>query len=382
MKSKKEILVSAHYFLPTKNAGGPPKSIANLIDAMKEKLEFKVMCCDHEFRRPAEKFKSIRLGKWTEFDGYKVIYLTDSFISTIKLIFESFDRTSNIIYFNSFFDIKYTIFPIFFTGFFSNKKIVLAPRGEFSLRALMIKQRKKNFYLTFFRICRFHKRVEWHASSLKEKLDLKNYWGSSIAVTLLPNFPNSNLPQLQVTTNKVSGKLRMVYLARIAKIKNLLSILKALHSIDSSIIDFDIFGPLEDLQYWKDCEAVISTLPRNIQVTFRGPIESSDVLKIIAGYDLYVLLTQGENFGHTIYEALSASVPVLISDQTPWRQLQDKNAGWDLPLGYEDDIVSALEVAVSWDASEIKDFKKGAYQLACNFANDSNRKETALDLFT
>ena len=86
MKSKKEILVSAHYFLPSKNAGGPPQSLANLIDAMNEQLKFKVMCCDHEFRRPAEKIKSVRLGEWTEFDGRKVIYLEGGWRSVIKLI--------------------------------------------------------------------------------------------------------------------------------------------------------------------------------------------------------------------------------------------------------------------------------------------------------
>ena len=46
MKPNSEILVYTHYFLPANNAGGPPKSLANLIDATKDKLKFKVMCCD------------------------------------------------------------------------------------------------------------------------------------------------------------------------------------------------------------------------------------------------------------------------------------------------------------------------------------------------
>ena len=186
---------------------------------------------------------------------------------------------------------------------------------------------------------------------------------------------------MQSTTNKVSGKLRLVYLARIAKIKNLLSILKALQSIDGSLIDFDIYGPVEDLSYWKDCEKLINGLPSNIKVIYRGPIESSEVVKIIALYDLYILLTEGENFGYSIYEALSVSVPVLISDQTPWRQLQDKNAGWDVPLSDQQGVVRALEAAVSLNARQLKDYKKGAYQLACKYLNESKHKETALELF-
>jgi len=382
MKSKEEILISAHYFLPAKKAGGPPKSIANLIDAMNEQLKFKVMCCDHEFKIPAEKFKDIRLEEWTEFDGRKVIYLADGWRSVIKLIYEAFDTTSKIIYFNSFFDFKFTILPIFSIGLFSTKKIILAPRGEFSIGALKIKPRKKDFYLKIFSFFRFHKRVEWHASSLKEKTDLERYWGSSISITLLPNFPDAELPPLQTKTDKVPGKLRLVYLARIAKIKNLLSLLQTLQFIKDDIIDLDIFGPIEDVSYWKDCQLAINTLPRNITVTFRGPVENKEVLKTIASYDLYVLLTEGENFGHTIYEALSASVPILISDQTPWRGLQNKNAGWDLSLSNKKELLRVIEVAASLDSNQIKELKKGAYQLACDYVNDSSRNETALNLFT
>ncbi len=382
MKSKTEILIYAHYFLPAKNAGGPPKSLANLIKAMKGQVNFKIMCCDHEFKKPNERFNNVSLGEWTEFDECKVIYLRNSIFSTLKLIFQCFDKVSSIIYFNSFFDIKYTIIPIFFSGFFSKKKIVLAPRGEFSPSALIIKQRKKKFYLNIFYVFGLHKRIVWHASSLKEKSDLETYWGSNIDVTFLPSFPDENLPQLQVSTDKVPGKLRMIYLARIAKIKNLLSVLQILNCMKDSIIDFDIYGPIEDLSYWKDCEEIITSLPEDIQVTFRGSVEDYEVLKTIANYDLYILLTEGENFGHTIFEALSASVPVLISDQTPWRQLQDKTAGWDLPLSSNEKIVNALEEVISWNADEIKDFKRGAHKLAHNFINDLSRKEIALKLFT
>ena len=165
-------------------------------------------------------------------------------------------------------------------------------------------------------------------------------------------------------------------------IKNLLGLLQALKSIETSMIDLDIFGPVEDISYWSDCEAVIDILPRNISVNFRGAVESSKVLKTIAKYDLYVLLTEGENFGHTIYEALSASVPILISDQTPWRQLQSKSAGWDLPLSDNKGLICALEEAVSWNSSQIKEQKIGAYDLACDYLNNSNRIKTARNLFT
>ena len=48
-----------------------------------------------------------------------------------------------------------------------------------------------------------------------------------------------------------------------------------------------------------------------------------------------------ENFSYTVLESFQAGIPVLISDQTPWRGLEAKGIGWDLPL----------HVPVDWDAA-------------------------------
>ena len=381
MKSNNEILIYAHYFLPAKNAGGPPKSLANLIDVTKDQFKFKVICCNHEFKKPAEKFPGIKTGKWIEIECRKVMYLADGWRSLVKLIFEGFRRSSRVIYFNSFFDITYTIIPLFTLAFFSSKKIIIAPRGEFSLGALSIKTRKKQFYLSLFRIFRLQKRVVWHATSVKEQADLECFWGHKVEIILLPNFPDSKLPPPQTKASKVPRKLRLIYLARIAKIKNLLGLLNALKHVKGHEIVLDIFGPIEDKVYWKDCTEAIDDLPQNITTCYQGVADGADVINIISRYDLYVLLTSGENFGHTIFQALSASVPVLISDQTPWRQLREKKAGWDLPISNIEGFTRAIEIAASWDNSQIKEQKTGAYNVAYDYASDRTRIQTAQKLF-
>ena len=52
----------------------------------------------------------------------------------------------------------------------------------------------------------------------------------------------------------------------------------------------------------------------------------------LAKNDLFFFPAHGENYGHVIAEAMAAGCPVLISDQTAWRNLEEKGAGWDLPL--------------------------------------------------
>ena len=44
--------------------------------------------------------------------------------------------------------------------------------------------------------------------------------------------------------------------------------------------------------------------------------------KYFGNNDFLILPTKGENFGHVIAESLSASLPVIISQNTPWRNLQ------------------------------------------------------------
>jgi glycosyltransferase involved in cell wall biosynthesis len=56
--------------------------------------------------------------------------------------------------------------------------------------------------------------------------------------------------------------------------------------------------------------------------------------------------TLGENYGHVICEALNAGCPVLISNQTPWRNLQEKGVGWDFPLEEEERFTATLQQCV------------------------------------
>ena len=52
--------------------------------------------------------------------------------------------------------------------------------------------------------------------------------------------------------------------------------------------------------------------------SYRGELAPEAVRSTFARYDMFVFPTQGENFGHVIAESLSASCPVICSDETPW----------------------------------------------------------------
>lgn len=76
-------------------------------------------------------------------------------------------------------------------------------------------------------------------------------------------------------------------------------------------------------------------------------------------HDLLLMPTLGENFGHVIPEALISGCPVLISDRTPWRELESKKAGWDIPLSRLEKFHSVLQQCVLMDNKAYKDWSRG-----------------------
>ena len=50
-----------------------------------------------------------------------------------------------------------------------------------------------------------------------------------------------------------------------------------------------------------------------------------------AAANLFLLPSHNENFGMVIAEALAAGVPALVTDGTPWQDLNNQGAGWCVP---------------------------------------------------
>jgi glycosyltransferase involved in cell wall biosynthesis len=67
--------------------------------------------------------------------------------------------------------------------------------------------------------------------------------------------------------------------------------------------------------------------------------------------ELYVLPTSSENFGLTVGESLASGVPVLVSDQAPWSELNDLNCGRCVPL---DEFRATLESLLRCTTDELQ----------------------------
>jgi len=287
---------------------------------------------------------------WAELDGVKVLYLEGG-ITRVTLTKILKQVNPDFYYINSFFDFEFSIRPIIFlrlTGV-AAERIILAPRGEFSLGALALKSLKKRAFVALTHAFGLYRRVVWHASTSHEADDIRRVMGKAqVRVALDIACPP---PALAIQPRQAGTPLRLVFLSRISPMKNLLGAIQTLQRVPCPVV-VDVYGPAEDAAYWSSCQQAARQLPAHVQFNYCGVLSPAQVPETIARYDLFFLPTLGENFGHVIAEALGCGLPVLIADTTPWRDLQEKQLGWDIPLDQPDKFVAAIEFCCHMPAAD------------------------------
>ncbi|WP_419308080.1 glycosyltransferase family 4 protein [Chromohalobacter israelensis] len=347
------VLIFLNYYLPGYKGGGPIKTIANLVSTTSDTAEYCIVTKDRDLgsKRP---YPDIVSNSWVDQGNASVFYCSSGFFGFIRgwmqLIFGDYD----IIYLNSFFSPFFSFVPLLLATV-KNYKVVLGPRGEFSSGALSFKSKKKAVFIRFFKFLKLQKRIVFQASSEFEANDIRNIFGEDVDIFLAGDI--GRLEKSVSIAEKSNGSISLVFVSRVSPMKNLDFALESLKKVMGRV-DFDIYGPLEDLAYWQRCLDIISSLPDNIKAEYRGELHPSEVLPVISQYDLFFLPTKGENYGHVIAEALCAGLPVIISDQTPWRDLEALGVGWDLPLGSDARFADVIEEALSMTTEEYAAFRE------------------------
>lgn len=379
-----KVLILTPYFKPGYKAGGPIRSISNLIDFMSDKVQFDILTPDHDLGE-TKKYDGIKSGTWIERRGFKVRYIASgTFIKEFKKVLRSSNGGYEAIYMNSFFHPKYSILAFLLNKFSHYKinRVVIAPRGEFSESALRMGKFKKRIYLFFFKSLGFHKSTVWQASTDLERRDIQRVLGSQIRTYIAENVPTiiNDRPNRRL---KNEGELSIVFMSRIAPMKNLkgaIEVLSQAGDLEGKIL-FDIYGPQEDTAYWDDCVYDLEQLPSNIEWRYVGLVSPEKVSEILSGYHLFFLPTLGENYGHAIVESLSSGTPVLISNRTPWLNLAESKIGWDVPLDCLNCFIEKIEIMLNMDDHEFQKMSSAARSKAESLYNDFSLSESYIKLF-
>ena len=354
--NRRVILTTVRYYLPGFKSGGPIRTIANMVDRLGDEFQFRIITADRDALDDVPYANAI-LGAWNSLGKARVYYIPERIRSARLLIRLIKETPHDLLYLNSFFNPVFTWVPLVARsmGLIPKRPVVIAPRGEFSPGALALKPWKKVVFQKISQQLGIYDGLLWQASSPCESADIRRVMGSSAGrIAIAPNVspaPSAFTPEPKKPALQTSDALRIVFLSRIDPMKNLRGALEILTRANHKVI-FHIYGPIEGPNYWRECRSVMAGLPPRVRVEYKGAVPHERVHEILAQYDLFFLPTFGENFGHVILEAWLSGCPVLLSDQTPWRDLASKGIGWDLPLSEPNRFLDAIETMARMGQAE------------------------------
>ena len=374
------VVVTAGTFLPATKGGGHIRSIAALAHHLGHKLDLFIICRDRDAgdRTP---FAGVPTCQWTDLGNAHVMYIPPSGFTLrfYRRILEEINP--EVLYLNTPFSIRESILPALAACLrFHAIPIVMAPRGGLDPGALSIKRAKKLAFLRILRLSRLPRRMTWQASTELEAAHIVDRLGN-VKVLIASNLPMAASTVDVGAIGKVPGQLRVLFLSRISVKKNLPYLLDRVASLRGHI-ELTIAGPIEERSLWDECQRRIASLPANVRVMYAGALGHEEIPAVLAAHHVFALPTLGENFGHAIVEALSAGCPVIISDQTPWRQIDDLGAGWTIPLDDEDAWESALQACCDMDDVQLKRMRERATSAIDQLLDLDGMKEANLTLFS
>jgi glycosyltransferase involved in cell wall biosynthesis len=378
-----QVLVFIDWYTPGYKAGGPVRSIVNMVAHLHDEIDFHIVCSDTEYTED-QPYAGIIADQWTEgVFGERVFYVSSN--SHRKehwkalLTQENWDH----VYVNGMYSPWYSAAPLWFAREVKVSKIV-APRGMLAPGPMAHSTLKKRLFLTVMKLGGAYRAVRFHVTNEGEAGQVRQLIGSKANTFSVPNLPKrvrySDVPE----RTKEKGQLELISVARIAVEKNTLLAIKSLVHVKGKV-RFHLYGPVYGDGYWAECQNAIESLPDNIQVLAHGPVAPDQTEEELLKAHVLFMPSTGENFGHSMLEALSSGLPLLISDRTPWRNLEDKRAGWDIPIDdpglAQREFGKKLQLLVDMDQDQYNLWNAGAFKYGCKQLESEEKKQKYLELF-
>ncbi|MEO9004880.1 MAG: glycosyltransferase [Ginsengibacter sp.] len=350
-----KIFITIPWFLPAFRAGGPIQSVANLVKEYHEGVEYYIFCGDTDLN--GAELEDIETDKWIKYNDHTHVWYAGPQKISDTLVKQVEERKPDVLFIIGMFSWHFNIVPLMFC---KGVRKILSTRGMLLPGALSQKKWKKKTYLRLFKLLEYHYKVAFHATDKNEANYIRTYFGHA-NVFVAGNFSNK-IPILPLVP-KVPGKLILLTIALISPMKNILKVLEGLFSIKDEI-EYHIFGPIKDEEYWDRCKEKINVLPTNIKVVYHREIEPQRVKEALLEAHVFILPSKSENFGHSIYEALSAGRPVITSNHTPWNALSEAKAGKNISIDGITELVDTIHFFAQMDHDTLQAWSRGAHDYA------------------
>ena len=113
--------------------------------------------------------------------------------------------------------------------------------------------------------------------------------------------------------------LKILYLGRVAPVKNIEVIIEAMKILKEKGIKFQLSvvgDALEkDEEYYDELKLKVKSLKLEKEIKFLPGVPNKETLKVYAGYDIFINATETGSMDKTIFEAIFAGLPVITSNK-------------------------------------------------------------------
>jgi glycosyltransferase involved in cell wall biosynthesis len=244
-----------------------------------------------------------------------------------------------------------------------NISIVISPRSS-----LMFSSMSKNYLLKKFLFHLVWKKILNDCqvvitTSQQESEDLRKL-GYMGPIKYVPN-PVDMAQSYNFEDNREGG-LSILYVGRLNPRKRIIELLNAVEGlfIDGVKFNLRIIGDFDDENYKRDTMKAYESCMSKDNIEFIHHQIHSKLMGFYDEADVFVSASKFENYGMTIAESLTRNIPTIISINTPWQELQLRNAGRFImdDKKIEMQIYNHLIEYYNMSRSEYKASKKAAYQ--------------------
>lgn len=354
----RKIFISIPWFLPAFRAGGPVQSIANLTRHFTGDLHYFIYTSDTDLNGAA--LENITIGEWVPFNEHTHVWYANPGTVSDDLVKQVERIKPDVLFIVGMYSWHFNIVPVMYCK--APRKIISA-RGMLHPAALRQRAWKKKLFLKAFRLLEYQHKVHFHATDEQESRYIEKTMGNGVNIFIANNFPNLYVPE--ELPHKSPGHICLVSVGIVNAMKNYLFVLQALSKLTFHV-EYEIYGPIGDEEYWHECKDKIKLLPANISVKFKREIAPERVGQVLRDGHVFILPSKSENFGHAIYEALSAGRPVITSKYTPWNGLKAAKAGFNVDIDMVDEACKAISYFADLDHAGMEEWGRGAVAYARN----------------
>ena len=127
-----------------------------------------------------------------------------------------------------------------------------------------------------------------------------------------------------------------------------------------------------DEAYQQVFDNELKSMPENIEISCLKELPHTEILNLFNHTDVMILPSHGENFGHAIFESLAYATPVIISNNTPWKLMQESMAGIEVHADSIEEVSNAIAFFNTMELPTYRLWQEGAFNKALDYIDKND----------